>query len=327
MIQPTWRSLWPGRPQIILAGLVLAAILAAAAFVVWLQTAGSAARSASGDPVIAAAGDIACGPTDFPQLNNHASGEVSVCRQMATSNLVLATAPTAVLELGDNQYPVGRFASYERFYSPAWGRFKAISHPVPGNHEYLSRDARGYYRYFGAVAGESSRGYYSFNLGRWHLIALNAECAFVGGCGAGSPEERWLASDLHQHPAACTLAYWHQPRFSSGQHGNEPTYEAFWRDLFAARADVVLNGHDHDYERFAPQDPSGHADLSGIREFIVGTGGKSHYRFKKIQPNSVVRNDTASGVLVMILRPDSYSWRFESVVGSSFQDSGTSRCH
>jgi len=201
----------------------------------------------------------------------------------------------AVLELGDNQYPVGRYQSYERYFDPSWGRFKAISHPVPGNHEYLSRDASGYYQYFGPAGGDPGRGYYSFDLRRWHLIALNAECSFIAGCSPGSAEERWLAADLRQHPAACILAYWHQPRFSSGQHGDDPVYDAFWRDLFAAHADVVLNGHDHDYERFAPQAPAGRADPSGVTEFVVGTGGKSHYRFKNIQPNSVARNDTAAG--------------------------------
>ncbi len=315
------------RRSTVVTTLLLASIVTTAALVAWRQNAGSSALPPSGDPVIVAAGDIACGPTDYLQGDNDSSGEVSVCHQMATSNLVLRIAPTAVLELGDNQYPVGRFASYERYYAPSWGRFIGISHPVPGNHEYFSRDADGYYRFFGTAAGDPGRGYYSFNLGHWHLIALNAECAFVGGCGTGSPEEEWLAADLHQNPTTCILAYWHQPRFSSGQHGNQPAYGAFWRDLFTARADVVLNGHDHDYERFAPQDPSGRADASGISEFVVGTGGKSHYKFKKIKANSVARNDTASGVLVMTLHPDSYSWRFEPVAGSSFHDSGTGRCH
>jgi hypothetical protein len=306
---------------------MLALGIAAAAGLAACQQAGTSAGPSPGDPVIVATGDIACGPTDHTQLNNDTSGEVSVCRQMATSNLIMRIHPAAVLELGDNQYPVGRYKSYQRYFGASWGRFDSISHPVPGNHEYLSRAASGYYRYFGAAAGDPSRGYYSYDLGSWHLIALNAECGFIGGCSSGSPEERWLAADLRQHSAACILAYWHQPRFSSGQHGDEPAYDAFWRDLFAAHADVVLNGHDHDYERFAPQDPSGRADLSGISEFVVGTGGKSHYRFKKvIQPNSVARNDTASGVLVMTLHPDGYSWRFESVTGS-FQDSGTARCH
>jgi calcineurin-like phosphoesterase family protein len=270
---------------------------------------------------VVAAGDIACGPTDLPDALG------LTCRQIATSDLVLKLHPTAVLVLGDNQYPVGRDKSYYLFYALSWGRFRSITHPVPGNHEYLSREAEGYYDYFGTAAGVPSRGYYSFNLGAWHLIALNSNCTFIGGCYSGSPEERWLAADLRRHPSMCTLAYWHQPRFSSGQHLNEPTYGAFWRDLFAAHADIVLNGHDHDYERFAPQDPFGHANPSGLREFIVGTGGKSHYPFKKIQPNSVIRNDRAFGVLALTLRPHSYSWRFDSIKGSSFQDSGTAQCH
>lgn len=282
---------------------------------------GSASTAHVGTVFVAAAGDIACGPTDVPEAHG------LTCRQMATSDLVLRLHPTAVLVLGDNQYPVGRDRSYGLFYAPSWGRFKAISHPVPGNHEYLSQGADGYYSYFGGAAGVPSRGYYSFNLGAWHLIALNGNCAFVGGCFSGSPEERWLAADLRNHPSVCTLAYWHQPRFSSGQNGNSPAYGTFWRDLVAARADVVLNGHDHDYERFAPQDPSGRADPSGLREFVVGTGGKNHYHFKAIQPNSVVRNDTAFGVLALTLRPHSYSWRFDSVAGSSFQDSGRGQCH
>jgi hypothetical protein len=316
---------WPGRRRT--TGQALALAIAAAAGLAACQQAGTSAGPSPGGLVIVAAGDIACGPTDHPQLNNDTSGEVSVCRQVATSKLITAIRPAAVLELGDNQYPVGRYQSYQRYFGASWGRFDSISHPVPGNHEYLSRDASGYYRYFGAAAGDPSRGYYSYDLGHWHLIALNAECGFIGGCSQGSPEERWLAADLRQHPAACILAYWHQPRFSSGQHGDDRAYDAFWRDLFAAHADVVLNGHDHDYERFAPQDPSGRADPSGISEFVVGTGGKSHYRFKKkIQPNSVARNNTASGVLVMTLHPDGYSWHFESVTGS-FQDSGTARCH
>jgi acid phosphatase type 7 len=325
MMQLAWRGVDLGQHRTIVV--VLAALFLAAAGLGAWQIVGIFWGSSSGGPVIVAAGDIACGPTDYPPLNHPASGEASVCKQMATGNLIRDVHPAAVLELGDNQYPVGRYQSYERYYGPSWGRFKAISHPVPGNHEYLSRDANGYYHYFGAAAGDPARGYYSFNLGNWHLIALNAQCGFIGGCGRGSPEERWLANDLRQHRTSCVLAYWHQPLFSSGQHGDDLTYETFWRDLFAAHADVVLNGHDHDYERFAPQDPSGRSDPSGIREFVVGTGGKGHYSFREIRPNSVARNDTASGVLVMTLHPDSYSWRFEPAAGSSFQDSGTGQCH
>ena len=315
--EPTERGLPHSRGWMLAVLLDLAALLPTSV----AACGGQPASPSRANSLVVAAGDIACGPTDVPDSQG------GTCRQMATSNLILRLHPTAVLLLGDDQYPVGRYQSYESYYAPSWGRFKAITHPVPGNHEYLSRDASGYYDYFGAAAGRPGRGYYSFTLGAWHVIALNGNCSFIEGCFTGSAEERWLAADLRAHPSTCTLAYWHQPRFSSGQHGNDPAYGAFWRDLFAAHADVVLNGHDHDYERFAPQDPLGRAEQSGIREFVVGTGGKSHYRFKTVQPNSVVRNDAAFGVLVLSLHPLSYSWRFEAAAGSSFQDSGTGRCH
>ncbi|HEX7269689.1 MAG TPA: metallophosphoesterase [Streptosporangiaceae bacterium] len=295
------------------------AVLAPASVVACGRTPATPAHA--GTVVVVAAGDIACGPTDVPEADGR------TCRQIATSDLVLRLHPAAVLPLGDNQYPVGKGKSYDLYYGPSWGRFKAISHPVPGNHEYLSDGAEGYYDYFGSAAGTPARGYYSFTLGAWHLIALNANCSFIGGCFSGSEEERWLAADLRKHPSACTLAYWHQPRFSSGEHGNEPATGAFWRDLVAAHADVVLGAHEHDYERFAPQDAFGHADPYGLREFVVGTGGKSHYGFNDIQPNSVVRNHSAFGVLVLTLRPRSYSWRFASIGRSSFKDSGAGRCH
>ena len=198
---------------------------------------------------------------------------------------------------------------------------------MPGNHEYLTRAANGYFSYFGAAAGDPATGYYSFDVGAWHVVALNSNCSAVGGCASGSPQERWLRADLAAHPAACTLAYWHHPRFSSGEHGNEPAYDAFWRDLYAAGADVVLNGHDHDYERFAPQDPSGGSDLArGVREFVVGTGGKNHYRFLTLQPNSQVRDATTFGVLELTLHRTSYDWRFLPEPGKTFTDSGSAVC-
>jgi len=171
--------------------------------------------------------------------------------------------------------------------------------------------AAGYFDYFGTAAGRRSPGYYSFNLGRWHLIALNSECAQVGGCATGSPQERWLRADLAAPPARCVLAYWHKPRFSSGMHGNNATYTAFWQALHGAGADVVLVGHDHDYERFAPQTPHGRADPArGIRQFVVGTGGKTHYGFRTIRANSQVRNSRTFGVLRLALHPAGYDWRF-----------------
>ncbi len=197
-----------------------------------------------------------------------------------------------------------------------------------GNHEYGTRDAAGYFSYFGGAAGDPAEGWYSYDLGSWHLIALNSECSHVGGCGAGSAQERWLRADLAAHRTACTLAYWHEPRFSSGQHGDRASYDAFWRDLYDAGAEIVLNGHDHDYERFAPQNPDGRLDLArGIREFVVGTGGASHYHFKKVKPNSEVRGTDTFGVLLLRLGSERYQWQFVPGAGKDLTDSGTGLCH
>ena len=196
---------------------------------------------------------------------------------------------------------------------------------MPGNHEYGTTGAAGYFQYFGALAGDPSKGYYSFDLGTWHLIALNSNCARIGGCGAGSPQEQWLKADLARSASGCVLAYWHHPRFSSGQHGNDASYDAFWRDLHSARADVVLSGHDHSYERFAPQDPDQHADADGIREFVVGTGGNGFYSFASVQPNSEMRIDRKFGVLKLTLGLGSYAWQFISDDGSVL-DAGSTAC-
>jgi hypothetical protein len=215
---------------------------------------------------------------------------------------------------------------------------KNITHPVPGNHEYAlsggldcdpTGSASGYFQYFGALAGQVGAGYYSFEVGAWHIVALNSNCSAVGGCGVGSPEETWLKADLAAHPTSCTLAYWHYPRFSSGLSGNAfvSTTSAFWNDLSSGGADVVVNGHDHDYERFAPQTPGGQLAAAGIREFIVGTGGKSHDNVVAVQANSEVRDSTAFGVLRLVLHPTSYDWTFLPTSGGSFTDSGSTPCH
>jgi calcineurin-like phosphoesterase family protein len=276
--------------------------------------------------VIAAAGDIACDPGS-PSFQ-HLEGAADACHMRATANLLTKVDPVVVLTLGDNQYENGTLAKYRRSYDPTWGRLKDRTRPAPGNHEYRTPGAAGYFDYFGAAAGSRSAGWYSFDVGAWHLIALNSECANVGGCGKGSRQERWLRADLAAHPSACTLAYWHKPRFSSGLHGDDPTYTAFWRALYAARADVVLVGHDHDYERFAPQRPDGALDPArGIREFVVGTGGKTHYGFRTIRRNSQVRNTGTFGVLRLALRPGSYDWRFLPEPGKHFTDAGHASCH
>ena len=285
----------------------------------------------SHDPVIAAAGDIACDPsTTSPDDAVDRAGlqKGSSCRMKATSDLLVSMRPTAVLALGDLQYHEGTLAEFQQSYAPTWGRVKAITHPAVGNHEYSTRAALGYYRYFGAAAGDPTKGYYSFDIGAWHLIVLNSNCEQVGGCQAGSPQEQWLRADLADHPTACTLAYWHHPRFSSGPHGSDPAYDAFWQDLYQGGAEIVLNGHDHDYERFAPQDPYGRADAAhGLREFVVGTGGRNHYRFTMVLPHSEVRNDDTFGVLTLTLHAHSYDWRFVPEASKTFTDTGRGTCH
>jgi hypothetical protein len=210
--------------------------------------------------VIAAAGDIACDPSS----HDFGVAQPGHCAERATSNLLLRIPHlAAVLPLGDNQYECGRASAYQASYAPSWGRLLKITHPVPGNHEYgrpcHENDASPYFTYFGKAAGPFGKGWYSYDVARWHLIALNSECDYgrgtptaVGGCRPGSPEERWLKRDLATHHKLCTLAYWHEPRFSSGEHGDATAMSAIWNDLVAAHADVVLSGHNHDYERFAP---------------------------------------------------------------------------
>ena len=274
---------------------------------------------------IAAAGDIACDPASRPYNGGLGSG--LECRQLATSDRLVGAGYEAVLALGDTQYEEGTRDAFELSYGASWGRVKSITRPVPGNHEYRTADAAGYFRYFGAAAGDPRKGYYSYELGDWHVVALNSNCSNAGGCRAGSPQERWLRADLAAHPARCTLAYWHHPRYSSGQHGSDPRFIAFWQALFDASADLVLVGHDHDYERFAPQNAMGELDLTrGIREIVVGTGGRSMRAFKDARPNSEVRDATSLGILELTLGATAYKWRFRSAVGW-FADAGSARCH
>jgi len=284
------------------------------------------------DPVIAAAGDIACDETSpvattaTKQVGKETDDDGPGCKEAATARLLTSESFAAVLPLGDEQYPDGTVAAFMGAYDKTWGAENRVVRPVPGNHEYHTSQAAGYYGYFKSAAGDPSKGYYSWDLSTWHFIAINANCGAIGGCTAGSPEEVWLKADLAAHPASCTLAYWHQPRFSSGHHHSDPAYQSFWEDLYAAHVDVVLNGHDHDYERFAPQTPSGRPDADhGIREFVVGTGGKSHYVFTATEPNSEVRNNTTFGILKMRLHAHSYDWNFVPANGT-FSDSGNGTC-
>jgi len=258
------------------------------------------------DPTVVAAGDLC--------------GSATSCAP--TANVVQAVHPAAVLTLGDNAYEDGTRAQYNAYYDPNWGRFKAITHPTTGNHDYHTSEAAGYFSYFGRQAPAA---YYSYDVGTWHLIAIGAMAGVPAG--AGSAEEKWLRAELAAHRNQCVLAYWHEPRWSSGSvHGNDSSSAALWRDLYAAHADIVINGHDHNYQRYAPLNPSGTFDPNGIREFVVGTGGWGHYGFTTTTPMPEVRNNTDYGILKLTLHRGSYDWQFVPVGGGSFRDAGSGSC-
>jgi hypothetical protein len=268
----------------------------------------------SNDPVLVGAGDIA---------SCLSSGDE------ATAALLDDIAGT-VFTLGDNVYDNGTLTEYTNCYGPSWGRHRSRTVPTPGNHEYNTLNATGYYAYFGAAAGDPSKGYYSYDLGAWHIIVLNSNssCTTIS-CAAGSAQDAWLRADLQAHQNVCTLAYWHHPRFNSGAgHGSNTAVSNFWDALYLYGADVVLNGHEHIYERFAPQTPAAVADpTNGIRQFTVGTGGRSHYSIGTVKANSQVREGNTYGVLKLTLHATSYDWQFVPVAGATFTDSGTGNCH
>jgi acid phosphatase type 7 len=277
---------------------------------------GCAPKQPPGPPpsgnVIVAAGDIADCSSDGDE---------------ATARRVVGMEGT-VLTLGDNAYEDGTAQDFSECYEPTWGQFKERTRPAPGNHDYETEGALAYFDYFGEAAGQPGKGYYSYDLGQWHIVALNSNCEDVG-CAASSPQLRWLQADLAKHAKSCTLAYFHYPLFSSGEYRpGIREVKPLWEALYAAEADVVLNGHDHNYQRFAPQDPNGNADPQrGIREFVVGTGGRSHYTILGPIANSEVYNDETYGVLKLTLRPESYEWRFLPVESETFTDSGSAGCH
>jgi hypothetical protein len=288
----------------------------AVAAIVW-----PAAALAAKAPIIAAAGDIACAPGGVVTA--------TTCRQAKTAGLFLGNpAITAVLPLGDEQYETGALADFQAVYDATWGRALGKTHPVPGNHEYAAgANGTGYFDYFGSRAGTPGRGWYSYQVGKWHLIALNSNCTHVGGCGPSSRQVTWLKNDLAAHHPACTLAYWHHARFSSGPNGNLADYDAFWKVLYSHNVDVVLSGHDHLYERYALQTPAQARDPKhGIREFVVGTGGRSLDPFTGPFTNGQFREDTQFGVLKLTLHARWYEWRFVST-GQGVLDSGQTDCH
>jgi Calcineurin-like phosphoesterase len=286
-----------------------ASIVTMAALIALLVPSGTALAA---DPVFVGAGDIAsCGRT----------------QDDATAKLLDGIAG-AVFAAGDNAYEKGTAKEYTDCYGPTWGRHVRRTWPVPGNHDYETPGAKGYFGYFGSRAGDPSKGYYSFNVGAWHAVMLNSNCSAIGGCGATSPQGKWLRSDLAANPKTCTIAVWHHPRFTSRRSTPDGLTNALWQALYQYGADLVVNGHQHNYERFAPQTPAGVADPAyGIREFVVGTGGAALVGFSTTMKNSEVRNSQTYGVLRLTLHAASYDFAFVPIAGQSFRDSGSTACH
>jgi len=266
----------------------------------------------------------------------YAAGDIADCRKTApeksgaakTAALITARLvndkDAIVLNLGDSTYPIGEPREFTDCYEPTWGQFKSHTYPAPGNHEYNVPKAMGYYDYFGIGAGPDRRGYYSFNVGSWHVLSINSNLKLE----EHQAQLAWLKTDLERSKARCTLAYWHHPRYSSGGHGNNEHMADVWNALMAAHADVVLSGHDHDYERFAPQDENASRDdKRGIRQFVVGTGGAYLTSFRFQKPNSEASDNSTSGVLKLTLKDSGYEWEFLAVEGAQFTDRGAALCH
>lgn len=257
------------------------------------------------------------------------AGDIASCTSGGderTAKLLDALRGT-VFTTGDNAYERGSAAEFAECYGPTWGRALGRTRPSPGNHDYGTTGAAGYRGYFGDRAVREGQTYYSYDLGAWHVVALDSNCWAVGGCGPGSAQETWLREDLARNPTECTIAYWHHPRFSSGAHGGTESVAPLWQALEDFGADVVLAGHDHSYERFARQTAAGVADPAGIREFVVGTGGRSLYGFGTPVANSEVRSNSLSGILKLTLYASRYTWQFLPVAAGVEVDSGGEPCH
>lgn len=263
------------------------------------------------DPVIAAVGDIACAPGGAVGAN---------CQHKAVSDKILADTEVGnVLVLGDNQYDAGSLSAYQNAYDPTFGRFKSRTRPVPGNHEYATANASGYYTYFGALAGDPAKGYYSYDVGAWHFLAINSE----KDTGA---QLAWVKADLAAHPNQCVAAYWHKPRFSTGGHGNNSYMAPFFQALYDGHADLVMAGHDHDYERFAQLNPNGaRDDVNGMVEIVSGEGGKNHYSVSG-GPTTLAKDNTGYGYTRLTLHANSADGQFVSAVGT-YTDTYTVPCH
>ena len=267
--------------------------------------------ASAADPVFVGAGDIA---------------SCSRTQDEATAKLLDAISGT-VFVAGDNVYAHGTSTEYTQCYGPTWGRHKSRTRPVPGNHDYDTSGAKGYFGYFGSAAGDPKKGYYSFDIGAWHVVMLNSNCSAVGGCNGTSAQVTWLRSDLAAHSNACTIAVFHHPRFTSVRSTPDGLTVNIWKALYDYGADVVVNGHQHNYERFVPQTPDGTASSYGIQEFVVGTGGTGLVGFSGVMKNSQVRNSSTYGVLKLTLHSSSYDFAFVPIAGQNFRDSGSGRCH
>lgn len=260
-----------------------------------------------------------------PSFTLLAAGDIAQCSQpgAAQTAALIEKIPGTVLAVGDLAYPKGTHADFARCYAPAWGRFKSRTLPVPGNHEYQTPNAAGYFDYFGKRAGEPGKGYYSVDQGGWHIVALNSNIA----AGANSEQVKWLRDDLAANRHRCILAFWHHPRFTSGYHGNDAGTAVLWDTLYEAGASVVIAGHDHDYERFAPMNGKGQRDdQRGIRSFVAGTGGAKLYDFNLRTEVSEAWNASSWGVLKLELHADGYDWEFMPVAGGTFHDAGSAKC-
>ena len=259
------------------------------------------------------------------------AGDIAGCseqgRSSATADLLGRIGGT-VYALGDNVQGQGDIDEFRNCYDPTWGKYKKRTKPSVGNHEYHTTGAKPYYDYFGARAGRPSRGYYSYDRGRWHVVVLNSNCGQVGGCENNSPQGRWLRNDLRNNPSRCTLAYFHHPLQATGLNTPSPQVRSFWAMLHDRNADVILSGHAHRYERHAPMTPAGRRSADGIRQFVVGTGGADggDEVYRSQTPNLQKLKIGTSGVLRLNLRADSYAWKFVPVAGT-FKDSGTDSCH